>query len=445
MEIIVTHDMADFDGVASAVLAQRLHPGATIVLGRRLSPGVREFMALHKDRFSYRRHPDVDTAEITRLIAVDVRRAGRLADFSEVLDRLREPGHEIQVHVWDHHAAAADDLPGDVVHVEPVGATVTLLVEEIRRRGERLDPAEATLCALAIHSDTGSLTYPTTSPRDAEALAWLLGLGANLKLLQRYLKQAFSLAQREVLARLLGGVELEWIGGVGVGFAIIPMEHAVDGLADVTTEAIDLLGHPALFAIFPVGSRRVQVVARARAGCVDVGAALEALGGGGHRAAASAILKEGDPEGVRRRILEALRADPPRPRVVAELMSSPVRTVRPELSLSLLADSLTTWHHTGVPVVSDQGLVGIVSRRDVRSAERDGRLHLPVSSCMTHRVRTTTPETTLDEALATMVEGDVGRLPVLRGEHLVGILSRTDVLRVLYGGDSDGPPHPGGS
>ena len=40
----------------------------------------------------------------------------------------------------------------------------------------------------------------------------------------------------------------------------------------------------------------------------------------------------------------------------------------------------------------------------------------------------------VQEALALMEKHDVGRLPVVRGERLIGILTRSDLIRVLYGG-----------
>ncbi len=113
-------------------------------------------------------------------------------------------------------------------------------------------------------------------------------------------------------------------------------------------------------------------------------------------------------------------------------MSSPVTSVAPDLPLRELAESLRTWRHTGVPVLRDGHLAGIISRRDVEKAAKDDRLHLPVASCMSSNVRTTEPDAVLEEALELMVQHDVGRLPVLRNERVVGIVTRTDILRFLY-------------
>jgi tRNA nucleotidyltransferase (CCA-adding enzyme) len=430
VQAIITHEMADFDGLAGCVAAGKLYPEARIVLGRRLGTGLVDFLALHKDRFPTVRYTDIDPDSVTLLVVVDFRRRSRLDNFRELLDRV-ERG-ELEVHVYDHHAAAEDDLLGTVEVVQPVGSATTLLVEQIQLRGLDVDTLEATLFVLGIYADTGSLGYATTTSRDARAVAWLLDQGASLKVIGRYLRPAFTPEQRETLARMLGAVEVEDVDGFDIGFVVTPLEHAFTGLAEVTTEVAELEGHAALFAMYPIGGRRIQIVARSRSPRVDVGAVLEVVGGGGHPSAGAAIVHDADVAAVRRRLLEALQSGPPRAARVADIMSSPVRTVAPDMILAQLRDSLRTWRHTGVPVVDDGRLVGIVSRRDVEKAERDGRLHLPVSSCMSHNVKTTTLDATLDDALERMTAADVGRLPVLRDGRLVGILSRSDLLRVLY-------------
>ncbi len=431
MEIIVTHDVSDFDAFSSAVAAQKLHPEAEIVLGRRLSRGVRDFLALHKDRFRFRRDSDVDLSQVHHLIVVDVRRKSRLDAFAPLLARIEEGDETLRVTVWDHHGASPDDLPGDRVVVDKVGSATTLLIEEMRARSIAIEPVEATLFALGIHTDTGSLVHATSTARDAHALAWLMDQGASLSVMNRYLTEPMTRAQRDVLASLLATATTVEIGGLSVAFATAETAKVIDGVDVVTSEALSLLGPHAFFGLF-VAKRKVQVVARARSEWVNVAAALRGLGGGGHAPAAAANVKGMSAAEVRAAIEKALREDPPRPRLVSDIMSSPVRTVRPDLRLAELAESLRVWRHTGVPVMRDGRLAGIISRRDVEKAAQDGRLHLPVASCMSSDVRSTAPEVPLDEALELMEKHDVGRLPVMRDAQLVGIITRTDVLRFLY-------------
>jgi tRNA nucleotidyltransferase (CCA-adding enzyme) len=176
----------------------------------------------------------------------------------------------------------------------------------------------------------------------------------------------------------------------------------------------------------------VHVIARAHAGSVLVGEVLGALGGGGHEGAASAVVRGETLNDVVARLRTALERRSLQPLVVRDLMSSPVRTVTPDTPLMELASSLAEWQHTGAPVLQDGSIVGIVSRRDIERARRDGQCDLAVKSRMTHRVHTIGPQNTLTEALDRMKQHNVGRLPVVDDGRVVGIISRRDLLRHLY-------------
>ena len=71
-------------------------------------------------------------------------------------------------------------------------------------------PLEATALALGIHEDTGSLTYPGTTQRDADALAWCLRHGASQELVATYLHTPLVLAANgEKLSKQNGAQPLD--------------------------------------------------------------------------------------------------------------------------------------------------------------------------------------------------------------------------------------------
>ncbi len=434
MELIVTHDLTDFDGFASAVAARKLYPGATIGLGRRLSPALRDYLAIHSDRFDAKRFSEIDQTRVSKLIVVDVRRANRLKAFEVLSKRIAERDPTLEIHVYDHHSTGDDDLVATMEVVEPVGSATTLLVERIKQAGIPVDVEEATLFALGIYADTGSLKYPGTSGRDARAVGWLLDQGGNLKTLNRYLRPAYGPEERRILTLLLSSVEMMRFGGIDVGFANVAVDRSASGLGELTSHATEFNDCAALFALYTIREKHVQVVARSRSRAIDASALLRPFGGGGHASAAAAFVKGGNADELRAAIVDALNRNPPSPRRVEDVMSRPVRTVPPDLALLELKHSLPSWRHSGVPVVRDGQLIGIISRRDVERAERAGRLHLPVASCMSQHVKTTTPDTPLEVALNEMEQSGVGRLPVMRDGSVVGMLARSDLREiVLYG------------
>ena len=432
MKLITSHETTDFDALASCVALQKLFPGSVIGLSGGFAPNVHQYLTLHSDRFRTQRCQDLDLSQVDLLMVTDVRRRGRLAHVEEVLDRAASNPRSVRVLVWDHHPSAPDDLYADEEYVQPVGSVTTLLVEELRAQGSDVDREEATLFSLGIHEDTGSLAYARSSSRDAMALAWLLGQGAQPGILQRFLRPPLDAVERELLVRLLEAVRDVPGFGAPVGVAALETAEVPSGLARVSTEAFRILPHDALFCAYRLPNGKTHVIGRAQVNTVPVGAILQELGGGGHAGAGSASVHDASLDEVVSRLHAAVQRSCRRPQFVRDLMSSPVRTVAPDMPLSELAHSLHEWGHTGAPVVEDGKLVGVISRRDVERAQREGRGALAVKSCMAHHVRSVGPDAPLAEALDQMTAHNIGRLPVLDGARIVGILSREDVLGYLY-------------
>jgi tRNA nucleotidyltransferase (CCA-adding enzyme) len=113
-------------------------------------------------------------------------------------------------------------------------------------------------------------------------------------------------------------------------------------------------------------------------------------------------------------------------------MSAPVRTVNHDATLSAVDATLASCGFTGLPVMRDGKLSGIVSRRDLDQARKAGKPTLPVSGFMTHRVHVIAVDASVEEAFEKMKTEDVGRLPVVKDDRIVGIVTRSDLLRILY-------------
>jgi len=432
VKLITSHETTDFDGLASCVALQKLFPGSVIGLSGGFAPNVHQYLAIHGDRFRTQRCRDLDLSLVDLMMVADVRRRGRLAHVEEVILRAVKNPRSVRIEVWDHHPSAPDDLHADEEHVQPVGAVTTLLVEELRERGAEIDREEATLFSLGIHEDTGSLAYARSSSRDATALAWLLGQGAQPFLLQRFLRPSLDAVERDLLVRLIEAVQEVPRFGASIGVAALETAEVPAGLAEVSTEAFRILPYDALFCVYRLPSGKTHIIGRAQASTVPVGAILQELGGGGHAGAGSGVVRDASLGEVVGRLHAGVERCCDKPQVVRDLMSSPVRTVAPDMPLSELAQSLHEWGHTGAPVADGDELLGVISRRDVERAQREGRGSLAVKSCMAHNVRTVSPDMPLTEALDQMTAYNIGRLPVLDSARIVGILSREDLLGYLY-------------
>jgi tRNA nucleotidyltransferase (CCA-adding enzyme) len=433
MDLILCHTTADFDSLGAAVGLSRLLPGSKIVLSGGAHPPVRDFLALHRDEYPLIERRSVNPNDIRSLVIVDTQQRERLGKTAEWIDL----PHLRKIIIYDHHQEQYGDIPATELYVAPVGATTTLIVEQLQYRQMSLTGAEATVMALGIHVDTGSLTYDYTTPRDALALAWLMQKGASLRVISQYVDPGLSPQLQHLLKVALENVHKIDVRGYKIAWVTLKTESFVPGLSSLASQLMELTEIDALLLLneYPLseGESRLTTIGRSQIKGVNLNELFEPFGGGGHSQAAALNLRGVDFEEIFNQLLDGLKASIPHPPNARDLMSSPVRTIRPETTIAEAQRTLLRYGHSGLCVADAQGqLLGIISRRDLDIALHHGFSHAPVKGYMTINMRTITPDTTLPEIEALMVTYDIGRLPVLEHEQLVGIVTRTDVLRELH-------------
>jgi CBS domain-containing protein len=109
-----------------------------------------------------------------------------------------------------------------------------------------------------------------------------------------------------------------------------------------------------------------------------------------------------------------------------------VATITPETSVSGLLNELALHNIGAMVVVSTDGVVGIVSERDVvRKLHERGAdlLRMPVSEIMTTMVATCAPAETVDHLSALMTNKRVRHVPVVENDRLIGIVSIGDIVK----------------
>ena len=425
--ITVGHANPDFDAYAAMVAATKLYEGTRAVYLGSQNANVREFHNLHEDFVDFVDLKNLDMDAIERVVMVDTRDPERVGEIGVVVGR---PG--VEVIVYDHHPRQAGDVEADVDRSMSVGATTSILVHEIRDRGIPITPLEATVMLLGIHEDTGSLTYPGTTPYDAEAVTFLMGLGADLEVLNQFLARSLTPEQREVLDDLLDSLEVWNIHGQEVAVGTATTSAYVDSASVLTHYICEDLGYRVAIAVIAM-PERLHIVGRSRHSDVDVGAVLKHLGGGGHPQAASAALKTGTFADVLPRLRDALALEVAPPTSASDIASAPVRTVTPETTMAEAGRIMATWGHGGLPVVDGERLVGLVTRKDVDKAVRHGLDHAPVTGFMARdpiTVGSTSAAADLERLLA---RSGIGRVPVVDDGQLVGIVTRKDLLRAEHG------------
>jgi CBS domain-containing protein len=115
---------------------------------------------------------------------------------------------------------------------------------------------------------------------------------------------------------------------------------------------------------------------------------------------------------------------------VGEMMSTPVTTVAPTLPLSTVIGMMYSSKHLGFPVVERDTLVGMITLADVNRTSSIDREAMQVRDIMTRDLITLPPEAPVIDALRIMSAQDFGRIPVVQDGKILGIVTRTDILKV---------------
>jgi len=115
---------------------------------------------------------------------------------------------------------------------------------------------------------------------------------------------------------------------------------------------------------------------------------------------------------------------------VGGMMTSPVTTVPENLPLAKVVEMMYASKHLGFPVVERDMLVGMVTLADINKTSPIDRDAMQVKDIMTRDIVTLPPTASVMEALHIMTVNNIGRIPVVQDDRIVGIVTRTDILKV---------------
>ncbi|MFN2196974.1 MAG: CBS domain-containing protein [Anaerolineales bacterium] len=421
MQIVLTHEQADFDALASLLGAFLLDKNAIPVLPSRMNRNLRAFLTLYGLVLPFVERRDLPAEPVDHVTLVD----------TQSLVSVKGMHPETQVRVIDHHKLRAD-LPKDWQTLsEETGANATLFAEVLQERGSILDPIHATLLLLGIYEDTGSLTYSRTTARDLRAAAYLVEQGASFKIANDFLNHPLSLEQEKIYQHLQQTAESLQIHGHTV---VLGAANAGDMEAELSTivhKLRNVLEPDALFVLVKIRGG-VQLIARSTDDHIDVAQVAAHFGGGGHPRAAAALIKDAGLDDIRQQLLEILKEEVHPAVTVSELMSRGPQVLTADTLAEEALTRMQRYGYEGYPVVEGGELIGLLTRRAVDRAIAH-RLNLPARSLMQAGKVTVLPSDSIEHVQTLMTETGWGQIPVVASDsnQIIGIVTRTDLLKTL--------------
>ena len=426
MQIIISHVNTDFDALASMIAAKKLYPDAQLVISDRQDGRVSRFLNIYRDTFDFVRDIHVNWEEVKSIILVDVATLSRIGKLPEDFNE-----ENIEFIVYDHHPHHPNNVVPHTGIIEPVGAAVTLLIEEIRAKNIAITEFEATVFGLGLYTDTGNFVYKSTTTRDLQAASYLMENHMNLSIVQRFSEQSLEEAQQILLDHLLASAETYAIDGLEIVVSTYELKKFQGGLALLTHKLLGIKGADVAITVVKM-KNHIHIVGRATSNRVSLLPLLKKLGGGGHKHAGSAMVKRGDREAILQIVVEHLDIMLAPAITANEIMSQPVKAITPETTIEEAGQLMYRYGHSGYPIVDGERLVGIITRRDLDKGNHHGLGHAPVKGYMTTNIVTIEPSTTLEEIQKLIIEHNVGRLPVMEEGKMIGIVTRTNIIEMLH-------------
>lgn len=428
--IITTHTNADFDAIASMLAAQKLYAGSLVIFPGSQEKSLRNFFI---DSMVYLFNmadlKKIDFSNIKRLVLVDTRQAGRIGKLSSVLER-----DDIDIHIYDHHPPAANDIKGHYEVYRQTGSTVTILAGILQEKDINITPDEATIMCLGIYEDTGSFTFPSTTEDDFKAAAFLLSRGANLNVISNLISREINPKQISLLNDMIQASMKYNINGIEIVVTTISSDTYIHDFAFLVHKMARMENLDAIFAIAQM-ENKIYLVARSRISEVDVGTIVTPLGGGGHTFAASATIKGKTLAQIEQKLIEVLYDKIKARRMARQLMSSPPIMIGRDISCKEASDILTRYNINAL-LVTDKtddkvNLIGYITRQVIEKALYHKLDHVSVGEYMTTEIESVGPDAELLEIQNKIIENKQRILPVIDKSTILGVVTRTDLLNIL--------------
>jgi tRNA nucleotidyltransferase (CCA-adding enzyme) len=425
---ITSHMNADYDALASMVAALRLYPGAVL-----LHPGAPERIPgqAYADelirRFPFLSPRECDLSQVRLLVVVDTHQTHRLTHLGDLLER---PG--LVIHVYDHHPDSGQDLTARKKTIRPWGATTSILTHLIRKKKIALSSDEATLLGLGIYEDTGAFTFPSTTQNDLTAAAFLRAAGMDLEVVAACVRADLNRDQIRILNIMLGNAETRLIQGIPVTITEIALDDFIGDFASLVQKLMEMENLKVLFALASMGPN-VHMIARSRIPEVDAGQICASFGGGGHSFAASASVKNSPPAEIRAELLTLLVSSVTPQMLVGRHMTSPAITISEDAPIRQAEEVMNRFGLKALPILEPgtDACVGILEQHTAARANTHKLGDQPVSEYMQRGIHTLCPDSALAEAMEIILRLRQRLVPVLENGLVAGVLTRTDILRLL--------------
>jgi len=216
--------------------------------------------------------------------------------------------------------------------------------------------------------------------------------GASISVVAEYVRFDLTIDQKHILSDMLQNVTVYDVDDYQITISHAESDKFIGGLAAIVSKFWYTHSVETLIAVVRMG-KKTFITARTKSLDIDLAGLMGEFGGGGHKQAASATISAAPVEEVIHKVLQLLPKYVFKGIKARDIMSAPVRTVFANETIEDANRIMEVTGHGGLPVIEENKLIGIVTKKSVDKAMNHGLGKRPVKSIMSSKLTTATLDT----------------------------------------------------
>ncbi len=315
----------------------------------------------------------------------------------------------------------------------PYGSVSTLMTEMLREKNMPLGPEEATIMALGIYEGTGVFTRPGTVAMDMEQAGYLLSCGANLSTIVSLVTQDMTMGFLPLVNELTDKMRVHKINGQNVHISTGTSVVSVDDLSPTIWKMKQMQKLDIFFAIVLM-DRTIYVAGATDLPVLDIQAMLSLFNGADYISDDCIAIKDSSLSDIETELMGLLKNHLRPPRDARSLMAAPAIIIAPGASCKEASALMTRYNINTLLVVdaADNTYEGYITRQIAEKTLYHGLGHQPVSAYMNHETSWVSPDAQLSEVEQKIMDGNQRVVPVISEKGILGVITRTDLFSYLF-------------
>ncbi len=429
--VIATHENADFDGIASMLGAQKLYPNAIPIAPSSQEKGVREFiLTTATEYFRLVKLKEIDLSKIAQVVLVDTSQLSRIGKLAEVVKRPNVKVHVYDHHLPPDPETPIDF--GIIKPVGATVSILVPLLKQ-RRIKLKPEEATLMALGLYEDTGSFTFRSTTKEDFKAAAYLLECGANLNVVaeiINQQFTPSDIAILNEMINEAKIHRIydipvvitkvstdhyiedfavlvhRLMEIEGIPVLFVLVQMGNKIFIIARSKLPEINVAE---ILSTFGGGGHKAAASASIR-GLTLIQVENQLL-----QTLHELETKQGKAAPIRAK----------------DLMSYPVKWIPPDTTVREAESCLVRYDVNALPVLENGKLIGIITRPVIDRALFHGLDNEPIRRFMTTEFPTLTPQSPLSEIKEALLQHKQRLVPVLEDERLVGVITRKDLLHYI--------------